>query len=182
MNIYSPKPTLHPLLPSKKSTAYWLFLFYLFQRTLEKVSLLYNRDRLHFFLHVAGKACQIAQGETFGVSAATGQRLYRVRLQFAGGMFGSFQQWVIFDFGSEPVLCKKVTVEVGNQDAHFKVRNIKGCILRAPVGRIWFSGTSCPLTSDRWGGILFLVQIPFALALSSHLSAQYFVNQCLNTC
>ena len=38
-------------------------------------------------------------------------------------MFGSFQQWVIFDFGEEPVLCRKITVEVGNQDAHLKVRN-----------------------------------------------------------
>ena len=92
-----------------------------FQLALQKVALLYNRDRLHFSLVGAEK--QIAQGDAFAVPDSSGERSYRIRLQFTGGMFGSFQQWVIFDFGQEPVLCRKITVEVGNQDAHLKVRS-----------------------------------------------------------
>lgn len=99
----------------------------MFQRRLEKVALFYNRDRLHFCLdNGAEKSCQIAQGEMFTKDVDfQGQTIYCVKLKFTGGMFGSFQQWILFDFGSEPVLCRKVTVEVGNQSVHEKVRNLR---------------------------------------------------------
>ena len=63
----------------------------------------------------------------FAIPSTSDQKLYKVQVQFNGGMFGSFQQWIIFDFGSQPVLCKKITVEVGNQDAQLKVRNYSLC-------------------------------------------------------
>ena len=102
-----------------------LLFLHILQRQLEKVALFYNRDRLHFCLeNGVEKSCQIAQGEMF-VRDVQGQIIYSVTVKFTGGMFGSFQQWVLFDFGTEPILCKKVTVEVGNQSDHEKLRNLR---------------------------------------------------------
>lgn len=91
------------------------------------MALFYNRDRLHFHLeNEAEKSFQIAQGEMFARDTNyLGQIIYSVKLNFTGGMFGSFQQWVLFDFKTEPVLCRKVTVEVGTQSVHEKLRNLR---------------------------------------------------------
>lgn len=88
---------------------------------------MYNRDRLHFCLeNGVDRSCQIAEGEGFTIGVKeTGEIVYHVKLKFSGGMFGSFQQWILFDFGVEPVLCRKVTVEVGTQSVHEKLRNLR---------------------------------------------------------
>jgi len=89
--------------------------------------LLYNSARLHFAL-VAGsdRSCQISDGEVFYTAHDhEGKMQYQVQLKFTGGMFGSFEQWIVFDFGSEPVLCRKVNVEIGDQASHEKVRSLR---------------------------------------------------------
>lgn len=40
-------------------------------------------------------------------------------------MFGSFSQWVIFDQRQEPVLFKKLSVEIGTHDDHKKIQNLR---------------------------------------------------------
>ncbi len=46
-------------------------------------------------------------------------------MKFTGGMFGSFMQWVTFDFGSRPVLVCKLNVELGVQIVQEKVRALR---------------------------------------------------------
>ena len=93
-------------------------------KELQKVALLYNRDRLHFSLHGfdLDQGCQIAQGSAF---LQPGNDAYKVEVTFKGGIFGSFSQWVIFDFGPRPVLVRKVNVELGTSLAQDKVKRLR---------------------------------------------------------
>ena len=91
-----------------------------------KTALLLDKDRLHFTIQMEdGKNHQIAQGEMFEDVDSKGNDCYRVTVQFTGRMFGSFSQWVIFDFGTLPVLVRKLSVEVGNQDVHNVVKCLR---------------------------------------------------------
>lgn len=47
-----------------------------------------------------------------------------MQVNFTAGMFGSFSQWVIFDFGIRPVLVRKLAIEIGDHLKHEKVRFI----------------------------------------------------------
>ena len=40
-------------------------------------------------------------------------------------MFGSFMQWITFDFGSRPVLVRKLNVELGVQIVQEKVQQLR---------------------------------------------------------
>jgi|SRR6218665_685665 len=98
------------------------------KRKLHKVALLYDRDRLHFTLHGQNieKDCQIAPGESFiksKVSAAS--NVYNVEVRFSSGIFGSFSQWVIFDFNDRPVLVRMVNAELGTQFVQEKVKALR---------------------------------------------------------
>ncbi|XP_052765877.1 helicase with zinc finger domain 2-like isoform X2 [Mya arenaria] len=117
---------LHIYKEEKETLYTWTFLLSTL-RPLEKVSLLYTRDRLHFSLVVGSeRGVQISQGEIFCNNRDNDGKLqYKIPLKFTGGMFGSFEQWIVFDFGSEPVLCRKISVEIGDQSAHEKVRNLR---------------------------------------------------------
>ena len=96
-------------------------------KILQKVALLYDRDRLHFAIkgNDLDKGCQIAQGESFLVQDTDRSRRYHVEVSFTGGIFGSFTQWVIFDLGNRPVLVRKVNVELGTQFVQDKVRTLR---------------------------------------------------------
>lgn len=48
-----------------------------------------------------------------------------MEVHFTGNMFGSFNQWVIFDFGTQPVLVRKLYVEVGTVGTHERVRSLR---------------------------------------------------------
>ncbi len=48
-----------------------------------------------------------------------------MEVRFTGGMFGSFMQWVTFDFGSRPVLVRKLNVELGIQIMQEKVQQLR---------------------------------------------------------
>ena len=91
------------------------------------MALLYNKDRLHFSLLGPDQDLpnQIAPGSQFEDVDIKGKPIYRVHVQFTGTMFGSFSQWVIFDFGTMPVLVKKLSVEVGSKNTHDKVRSLR---------------------------------------------------------
>ena len=91
------------------------------------MALLHHSARLHFcLLCVDGSKHQIASGEQFEDVDDNGCPCYRVNVQFSGGMFGSFNQWVAFDFGTKPVLLRKLNVELGLETVHEKVK--LGCV------------------------------------------------------
>ena len=48
-----------------------------------------------------------------------------MEVRFTGGMFGSFMQWITFDFGSRPVLVRKLNVELGVQIVQDKVQQLR---------------------------------------------------------
>lgn len=103
----------------------WTFRIYA-EKSLEKVALLYNRERLHFSLIGSDNShYQVATGDIFLDTDSRGQACYKVNVHFTGGMFGSFSQWVVFDFGSRPVLVKKLAVEIGDHLQHEKVRELR---------------------------------------------------------
>lgn len=52
-----------------------------------------------------------AQGKHFCVSSSPAQFQVGVRVQAAS--FGSFEQWVVFDFGRRPVLLQKLKLQLG---------------------------------------------------------------------
>ncbi|XP_025107228.1 helicase with zinc finger domain 2-like isoform X5 [Pomacea canaliculata] len=94
--------------------------------TLTRVALLHNHARLHFVLQCTdGSKQQLAAGELFEDVDSKGNPCYRVTVHFSGGMFGSFSQWVVFDFGSRPVLLRKLNVELGLEEIHDKVRDLR---------------------------------------------------------
>ena len=51
------------------------------------------------------------------------------QVHFTGGMFGSFSQWIVLDFGQRPVLVRKLAVEIGDQMQHEKVLKKKFSLL-----------------------------------------------------
>ena len=92
------------------------------QLNMERVALLHHSARLHFHLQgPSGSKLQIASGEQFEDVDSSGRPCYKVVVAFTGGMFGSFSQWVVFDFGKKPVLLKKINVELGQETVHEKV-------------------------------------------------------------
>lgn len=109
----------------KNAVINWTFVIKT-QRTLERVALLQHSARLHFHLQCADSSKhQIAAGEQFEDADSRGLPCYTVNVHFSGGMFGSFSQWVAFDFGTKPVLLKKLNVELGHEAVHEKVRDLR---------------------------------------------------------
>ncbi|XP_070186287.1 3'-5' exoribonuclease HELZ2-like isoform X2 [Littorina saxatilis] len=109
----------------KNAVIVWTFILRT-QLNLERVALLHHSARLHFFLQCGdGTKHQIATGEQFEDVDEQGRPCYRVNVHFQGGMFGSFNQWVAFDFGKKPVLLRKMNVELGHETLHEKVRDLR---------------------------------------------------------
>ncbi|XP_059174915.1 helicase with zinc finger domain 2-like isoform X2 [Physella acuta] len=103
----------------------WIFKVYT-RKALEKVALLHNRDRLHFTLQGSDNSHhQVASGDSFIAADGGGNQYYKVNVNFTAGMFGSFSQWVIFDFGVRPVLVRKLAIEIGDHLKHEKVRELR---------------------------------------------------------
>lgn len=105
----------------------YYYNFSLQDKRLEKVALLHNKDRLHFSLVADDQDayCQVASGESFQESELLTPPSYRVEVRFNGGMFGSFSQWVVFDFGMRPVLVHKINVELGTVFVQEKVKKLR---------------------------------------------------------
>ncbi|XP_041364401.1 helicase with zinc finger domain 2-like [Gigantopelta aegis] len=116
---------LHVYKEEKNAVVTWSFIIRS-QFPLLKTALLLDKDRLHFTIQMEdGRNHQIAQGDVFEDVDNHGNDCYRVIIQFTGRMFGSFSQWVIFDFGMYPVVVRKLSVEVGNHDVHNVVKSLR---------------------------------------------------------
>lgn len=83
---------------------------------MQKVALYHEEGVLHFALVGDGleKDCQIADGYEFFNEDISN---YEVTVRFTGGLFGSFRQWVVFDFGQRPKLVQKLTIDLGRLEA-----------------------------------------------------------------
>ena len=79
------------------------------QKVLKRVGLLYDQHRLHFYLSdpKGEDIPQVCPGNR--IAEGDGET-YRFSVIFHSRMLGSFNQWVLFDFGSEPVLVRKLEV------------------------------------------------------------------------
>ncbi|XP_022079225.1 LOW QUALITY PROTEIN: helicase with zinc finger domain 2-like [Acanthaster planci] len=88
------------------------------QQSLKRVGLLYDEHRLHFYLSSpkGEDKPQVCPGTR--ISEGDGET-YHIDVLFHSRMLGSFSQWVLFDFGSEPVLVRKLEIHVGSQE-HFE--------------------------------------------------------------
>ncbi|KAK3756129.1 hypothetical protein RRG08_046040, partial [Elysia crispata] len=113
---------------SKKSDNFtWTFVIHS-ETALEKVALLHNKGRLHFRLVSTSEefeGYQVAPGDLFLDVDADSKACYKVIVCFSGGMFGSFSQCVVFDFGLRPVLGRKLSVEIGDQPQQEKVKELR---------------------------------------------------------
>ncbi|KAL8623914.1 hypothetical protein ACOMHN_054255 [Nucella lapillus] len=109
----------------KNAVIVWTFIIQT-KLSLQKVALLHHSARLHFNLQSTdGTKHQIAAGEQFEDVDEGGSPCYRVNVHFTGGMFGSFVQWVAFDFGTKPVLLRKLNVELGHEAMHEMVKDLR---------------------------------------------------------
>ncbi|XP_076439727.1 3'-5' exoribonuclease HELZ2-like isoform X2 [Babylonia areolata] len=104
----------------KNTALVWSFTLQT-RMTLERVALLHHSARLHFHLQTSdGSKHQIMAGDQ-----CEDRGRYRVKVHFTGGMFGSYSQWVVFDFGTKPVLVRKLNVELGQKSVHDKVKDLR---------------------------------------------------------
>ena len=115
----------------------WVWKVVLFQNiNLRKVALLYKENRLHFaILRRSSNSVALEGGKQVdeGIYFATpdsdvGHVCYTVVVRFCGGLFGSFFQSVIFDFGRPPVIVRKLNVEVGSASTQEKIRSLRSIL------------------------------------------------------
>lgn len=119
------KQSLEVFREEKNAVVVWTFIIQT-PLTLEKVALLHHNARLHFSLQCNDNTKhQIASGELFEDVDSSGHPCYKVDVHFTGGMFGSFNQWVVFDFGKQPVLLRKLNVELGPKNVQEKVKDLR---------------------------------------------------------
>ncbi|XP_070580150.1 probable helicase with zinc finger domain [Ptychodera flava] len=112
---------------SKKSSHVWTYTLHCkAPRQLCRVALLYDIHRSHFCIsnisfgdskrqtqQEVGPNCQewVQLKNNNNNNIKSSERLYRVKLAFTSEIFGTFRQSIVFDFGSEPVLMKRVCVD-----------------------------------------------------------------------
>ncbi|KAK1885897.1 putative helicase with zinc finger domain [Dissostichus eleginoides] len=112
---------------AKKSAHSWTFSFLCKPaRKLFRIALLYDAHRPHFFitgvsseerLQTLPKGCQEwTPGEETAVAPDNGldHCIYKVTVGFSTEIFGTFRQTAVFDFGSEPVLMKRIMVDAAS--------------------------------------------------------------------
>ena len=82
---------------------------------MKRVGLLYDEHRLHFYLNSPPEEDrpQVCPGKMIAVGGD--MEKYSVQVIFHSQMLGSFHQWVVFDFGTEPVLVRKLSIHVGSE-------------------------------------------------------------------
>ncbi|XP_070570215.1 3'-5' exoribonuclease HELZ2-like [Ptychodera flava] len=95
---------------SKAITHEWQFQLSSDKVQLVQVGLLFDIHRQHFYIKSGDERLQV----TSGSKLSKGSSNYLVPIAFESEMFGSFHQWVVFDFGFEPVLMRKLTAHVGS--------------------------------------------------------------------
>ncbi|XP_022107369.1 uncharacterized protein LOC110988307 isoform X2 [Acanthaster planci] len=82
------------------------------KKPLQEVGLLFPDPHIRFHLSRARDKHQVCSGGDL----SDGSDTYRVQVVFSSETLGTFNQWVVFNFGSEPVLIRKLQVNVGARD------------------------------------------------------------------
>lgn len=105
------QPLVHQA-QEKKTQHNWMFTIHS-EDPLLHVALLKQEPGATFSLvaHSLPPDQLYAQGKHFRVSSSPAQFQVGVRVQAAS--FGSFEQWVVFDFGRRPVLLQKLKLQLG---------------------------------------------------------------------
>uniref|UniRef100_A0A8C6UEP2 Probable helicase with zinc finger domain n=1 Tax=Neogobius melanostomus TaxID=47308 RepID=A0A8C6UEP2_9GOBI len=109
---------------TKKSSHSWTFsLLCKPARKLYRIALLYDAHRPHFFisgvsageqLHSVPTGCQEWTPAKEASDNGLDHCVYKVAVGFTTEIFGTFRQTVVFDFGSEPVLMKRIMVDAAS--------------------------------------------------------------------
>ena len=93
------------------------------------MALIYDEHRLHFSLAASNQSLpsntQLLPGNTAVIRSTGVETVYEVRMQFSGGLFGHFTQMIVFDFGTRPVLARKVVAELGDLKIQERVQVLR---------------------------------------------------------
>ncbi len=127
-------------------------LFFQSPKLLQRVALLYDVHRPHFFISsiTLGElkrqvsqdlpdSCQEwanpSNNNTQHPPNRAKERTYRVKLHFTSQIFGTFRQSIVFDFGVEPVLMRRVSVDAVSPSSHKQLEEARETMLC--VGERW---------------------------------------------
>ncbi|XP_054835850.1 LOW QUALITY PROTEIN: helicase with zinc finger domain 2 [Eublepharis macularius] len=103
----------------KKMRYQWVFQVHS-QKPLMHVALLKRVPGANFFLAGNGlsRGLSYASGERFK-SLPTSPPVSEIRVCVECCTFGVYEQWLVFDFGSRPVLVRKLQAKIGKKEAHW---------------------------------------------------------------
>ncbi|KAG8131557.1 hypothetical protein E2320_009478 [Naja naja] len=106
---------------NKKLHYEWVFTIHS-QMPLIHVALLKRVPGANFYLAVPGKAQPLtyASGNSFKTVRASPPAV-EVKVHLKSHIFGVYEQWLVFDFGSRPVLVQKLYARVGQKEAPWRV-------------------------------------------------------------
>ena len=62
------------------------------------------------------------------VSGKSKERLYRIKLQFTSQIFGTFRQSIVFDFGSEPALMQRISVDAVSMACQKELEDVRATL------------------------------------------------------
>ncbi|XP_077192077.1 3'-5' exoribonuclease HELZ2 [Paroedura picta] len=105
----------------KKTKCQWVFQVHS-QKPLQHVALLKRLPGATFFLTGDGlsQGLTYASGERFKPLPAS-PPVTEIRVSAECCTFGVYEQWLVFDFGSRPVLVRKLRIKIGKRDTHWHV-------------------------------------------------------------
>ncbi|NXN88799.1 HELZ2 Helicase, partial [Bombycilla garrulus] len=107
---------LHVQLEDRKKKYQWRFKVHS-QMHLKHVALLKREPGVNFYFSGNGlsRGLQYLCGEHVA-TVSSSPRTALVEVTMEGCILGSFEQWVVFDFGKRPVLMQKIRVRVGRRE------------------------------------------------------------------
>lgn len=163
---------------SKNSAHCWTFTLQCkATKLLQRIALLYDVHRPHFNItHIfhgdlrrqteqdIPNLCQEwTIPSKYNTPNKTKDRIYRVKLQFTSQIFGTFRQSIIFDFGGEPYLIKRVSADCVSASDKQQLDEVR---------ETFFS------VSDRWDNttkkvVQFLPKPPFGMEEDEELGSKY---------
>lgn len=122
-------------------------------KILQRVALLYDVHRPHFFISsitLGEPKRQVSQdvpdncqewaspsnnNNTQQPSNRSKEKMYRIKLHFTSQIFGTFRQSIVFDFGKEPVLMRRVSVDAVSPSNHRQLEEARETMIC--VGERW---------------------------------------------
>ncbi|XP_026553122.1 helicase with zinc finger domain 2 [Pseudonaja textilis] len=137
---------------NKKLQYEWVFTIHS-QMPLIHVALLKRIPGANFSLAVPGKTQLLtyASGNSFKTVRASPPAV-EVKVRLKSHIFGVYEQWLVFDFGSRPVLVQKLYARVGPKEAPWRVDPAAESVSCFVQGRRWHTGNCIVVPSvDRTG-------------------------------